>query len=121
MEHIDKKRDEKNDDNGPLLQEGLALMTRPLFRPTVFEARRERALGTVSLVQPVSTKIFTLIAIAVAAGLIVLCFRGAYTRKARVRGFLVPTSGLIKVYSQEARSEERRVGKEWRSGRARDP
>jgi len=118
MEHIDKKRDEKNDDNGPPLQEGLALMTRPLFRPTVFEARRERALGTVSLVQPVSTKIFTLIAIAIAAGLIVLCFRGAYTSKARVRGFLVPTSGLIKVYSQEAGTiVERRIAEGQRVSR----
>src|SRR5947208_1494979 len=73
----------------------------PLFRPEILAARREHALGTLLLVQPISTKILTLIAVAIAAGLILFSFWGEYTRKTRVAGYLVPTQGLIKVYSRE--------------------
>jgi membrane fusion protein len=75
--------------------------TVPLFRPEVLAARREQAFGTLLFVQPLSTRLLTLVAVIVAAGLILLGFRGEYTRKARVAGYLVPTHGLIKVYSRE--------------------
>lgn len=80
----------------------LQVMPRPLFRPAALEAQREQALGTVLLIQPLSTRILTLAALAVAASLVVFAFKGEYTRKARVKGFLVPTQGLIKVYPREA-------------------
>ena len=73
----------------------------PLFRPEVLAARQEMTLGAVLLVPPVSTRVLTLGAAAVAAGLIAASFTGEYTRKARVSGFLVPTQGLIKIYSRE--------------------
>ncbi len=77
-------------------------MTPPLFRREVLDAHRERALGAVLLVQPVSTTILTLVAVAIAFGLVLFSFWGEYTRKARVKGYLMPTRGLIKVYSPEA-------------------
>jgi membrane fusion protein len=83
-------------------QAGLHVVAPPLFRPKVLEAQREQALGAVLLIQPISTKVLTLVAMAIAAGLIALAFWGKYTRKARVRGFLVPTRGLVKVYPREA-------------------
>ncbi len=73
----------------------------PLFRESVVEAQREQALGTVLLIQPLPTRLLTLVAFVVAASLITLTFWGAYTRKERVKGFLVPTQGLIKVYPRE--------------------
>ncbi len=77
------------------------LGTVPLFRPELLTARREATLGALLLVQPISTKLLTLGAVAVAAGLILVSFVGEYTRKASVTGFLVPTQGLIKIYSRE--------------------
>jgi membrane fusion protein len=110
MEYNDEKEDEKNYDRGTLPEESLMVMTRPLFRPTVLEARQEQELGTVLLAQPISIKVLTLMAIAIAVGLVAFSFWGDYTRKAQVRGFLAPRSGLIKIYSQEAGTiVERRV------------
>ncbi len=118
MEDRDEREDGKNDDHGALPEESLVVMTRPLFRPMVLEAQRELELGSVLLVQPVSTKVLTLTAIAIAIGLIGFSFWGAYTRKAHVRGFLAPTSGLVKVYSREAGTiVERRVSEGQRLSR----
>ncbi len=75
--------------------------TVPLFRPEVMTARQEQAAGALLLVQPISTTLLTGAAVAIAVGLVLLSFRGEYTRKARVAGYLVPTQGLIKIYSRE--------------------
>jgi membrane fusion protein len=72
-----------------------------LFRPEVIAARQEQTLGSVLLVQPVSATVLTLAALLFSIGLVVLLVRGEYTRKAHVAGYLVPTHGLIKVYSRE--------------------
>jgi membrane fusion protein len=80
---------------------GLHVVPPPLFRPSVLEAQQEQALGSVLLIQPISTKLLTLAAVVIAASLIALSIWGAYTRKERVRGFLVPTRGLIKVFPRE--------------------
>jgi membrane fusion protein len=73
----------------------------PLFRHEVIDARRERALGDLLLVQPVSTIVLTAVAVGLASTLIAVTFWGEYTRKEHVSGYLVPTTGLIKVYSRE--------------------
>jgi membrane fusion protein len=75
---------------------------RTLFRREVIDARREKALGDVLLVQPMSTSALTLLAVGLAAGLIGFSVWGEYTRKAHVSGYLVPTAGLVKVYSRES-------------------
>ena len=80
---------------------GLHVVHPPLFREDALEAQREQALGTPLLIQPLSTRFLTLLAVLIAASLIVLAFWGTYTRKERVKGFLVPTHGLIKVYPRE--------------------
>lgn len=80
---------------------GLRAVATPLFRESAVEAQREQALGSVLLIQPLSTHILTITALLIAAGLIAFTFWGAYTRKERVKGFLVPTRGLIKVYPRE--------------------
>jgi membrane fusion protein len=91
---------QENQDNNA--RPGLQVMTRPLFRSDALEAQREQALGAALLIQPLSTRILTFAAVTIAASLLVLAFKGEYTRKARVKGFLVPSRGLIKVYPREA-------------------
>src|SRR5439155_8826761 len=73
----------------------------PLFRPEVLAVRQEQTYGGVLLSQPISTTLLTWSSVAVAISLGLLAFRGEYTRKAHVAGYLVPTRGLIKIYSRE--------------------
>lgn len=79
----------------------LRVVSPPLFRESVMEAQREQSLGNVLLIQPLSTRLLTLVALMTAISLVILTFWGAFTRKERVKGFLVPTQGLIKVYPRE--------------------
>lgn len=82
----------------------------PLFRPEAIEANRQQWMGEVRLVRPVSLSVLTLLlvlsAIAVATWLVL----GEYTRKAHVRGLVVPDRGWIRLVSpQVATVTERRV------------
>ncbi len=85
-------------------------MTTPLFRPEAIEARRQQWLGEVRLVRPLSLSVLVallvLCAIAIGSWLVL----GEYTRKAHVRGLLVPDRGWIRLVSpQVATVAERRV------------
>jgi membrane fusion protein len=85
-------------------------LSTPLFRPEAIEASRQQWLGEVRLVRPVSLSVLALVlvlcAIAIAAWLVF----GEYTRKAHVRGLLVPDRGWIRLVSpQVATVAERRV------------
>lgn len=80
---------------------GLHVVPPPLFREAVLETQREQAFGSVLLLQPLSTRLLTLVALLIAASLVVFAFWGNYTRKERVKGFLVPTRGLLKIYPRE--------------------
>ena len=73
----------------------------PLFRPEVLDAQGTRALGDVLIAQPLSTVVLTLVAVALAAGLLGLGYWGEYTRKTHVSGYLVPTAGEVKVFSRD--------------------
>ncbi|MCO7226647.1 HlyD family secretion protein [Pleionea sp. CnH1-48] len=77
-------------------------MSNDLFRKEVIEHSRERLWGNVIIMQPLS---FTLISIAitiVAALLVCLLLWGNYARKETVNGYLVPNTGLAKVYAKNA-------------------
>jgi len=85
-------------------------LTTPLFRPEAIEARRQQWLGEVRLVRPLSMSVLVallvLCAIAIGSWLVL----GEYTRKAHVRGLLVPDRGWIRLVSpQVATVAERRV------------
>jgi membrane fusion protein len=68
-----------------------------LFREEVIEAKRGEWLGTIRLATPLSHRILTLFALAVAAALIAFLVFGQYTRRERATGMLVPTAGLIEI------------------------
>jgi len=90
----------------------------PLFRPEVLDAHAEPTFGATLLVRPVSVAVLVVCVTAAAAATALLGIRGEYTRKAHVAGYLVPSGGLLKIYSPDPGtivekhvSEGRRVSK----------
>jgi len=71
-----------------------------LFREEVVFSRRQKWLGDILLVRPVSLRVFTLLAVAIAASIVMILFLVEYTRKERVTGQLALNKGLVKVYAQ---------------------
>lgn len=70
----------------------------PLFRKEALEARRNQWLGPVLLVSPPSHTVFAVLALIAILALALLISQGAFTRKARVNGWLVPAEGLVRVF-----------------------
>lgn len=74
-------------------------MAGKLFRQQVVEAQRSDWLGSIMVAAPLSRWSLTLLALALAlaTALLLFLFLGHYTRRATVRGELVPTAGLLNV------------------------
>lgn len=72
-----------------------------LFRPEVFQAKKSRWTGQIVLVRPFSFQFLTFCAIALAAILVAFLIWGSYTNKTTVTGQLLPTTGVVRVYSQD--------------------
>ena len=82
----------------------------PLFRREAIEAHRQQWMGEVRLVRPVSMSVLVVVLVAVAIAVGSWLVLGEYTRKAHVRGVLVPDRGWIRLVSpQLATVAERRV------------
>lgn len=77
---------------------------RKLFRQEAIDAQREKLLGEVSIARPVPLWVFTLLAATVAVALAVFAFRGEYTRRERVEGFLSPAEGAARLLAPQAGS-----------------
>ena len=73
-----------------------------LFRPEVFEARRETWLGEIILIRPVSYTFLAVVAASLALALLAYLTWGEYTRKTKATGYIVPGQGLIKILPQQA-------------------
>ena len=71
-----------------------------LFREEVISAQGQNRLGEILLARPVSLRVLTLVAVAIASSIVIFLFFGEYTRKERVTGQLALDKGLVKVYSQ---------------------
>lgn len=74
----------------------------PLFRPQVLAERQTQWLGTVMLTPRASHYWSALSAMAAASGLLALLFCASYTKKAHVRGYLVPDQGMARVFAARA-------------------
>lgn len=72
-----------------------------LFRPEVFQNKKNRWTGQIVLVRPFSLQFLTFCATALAAILITFLIFGSYTNKTTVTGQLLPTMGVVRVYSQD--------------------
>lgn len=76
-------------------------MSNSLFRREAVEHQRTRLWGGVILTQPVATKVAAMVAGAMAVLLVTFLILGDYTRKEKVRGYLVPESGLVQIYPDQ--------------------
>jgi membrane fusion protein len=74
-------------------------MSQPLFRPEVIKYRGERLLGDVIVAQPVSYLVLTVLIAAGALVALLFLISNNYTRRETVSGFLVPTRGVVAVYT----------------------
>ncbi|HEY6512223.1 MAG TPA: hypothetical protein VI032_09605, partial [Burkholderiaceae bacterium] len=82
----------------------------PLFRREAIEAHRQQWMGEVRLVRPVSMSVLVVVLVVVAIAVGSWLVLGEYTRKAHVRGVLVPDRGWIRLLTpQLATVTERRV------------
>ena len=72
-------------------------MASALFRAEVTEARRQRLAGTVVAAVPPSARIFTTVALAVAAIIVLTLVFGRYASTANVRGIVAYDTGIARV------------------------
>lgn len=72
-----------------------------LFRPEVFESRRQDWLGRIQLIRPVSLAWLTGLVLGVGCLVLAYLTLGEYTRKARVTGFLIPDHGLVRLMAPQ--------------------
>ena len=77
-------------------------MRRALFRQAALDFHREKLLGDVVLVRPLSVSLLTCAAVCIALAVLGFAWWGEYTRKAHVVGYLEPNKGVIKVYAPQA-------------------
>jgi membrane fusion protein len=73
-------------------------MSEQLFRAEVIEANRERLAGTVVAAVPPSSRLYTLLLVAVFAALAALLVFGSYATSAQVRGIVAYDGGIARVY-----------------------
>lgn len=73
-----------------------------LFRPEVLAQRPDGRHGEVLIAHPPGFVLLITLAVACAVGLIVYACWGEYTRKEHVTGSLVPSRGLIRVFTPQA-------------------
>ena len=70
-----------------------------LFRREVIEARRGKWMGSIHVATPLSRWGLTVLAAALAATIVCFLVFGHYTRRSRVSGQLLPTTGLLVIDS----------------------
>ncbi|MBU2864183.1 HlyD family secretion protein [Reinekea forsetii] len=73
-----------------------------LFRKQAVEKQQDRLLGDVLVIPPLSYSIITITLILFVTAAMVLLINGSYARKETVQGFLVPNTGVLKVYASRS-------------------
>lgn len=77
-------------------------MSADLFRKEVYAAQLENHMGVTAIYQPLPARIMVLGATAICVALFAFLLMGEYTRKAKVKGFLEPTTGVVTVWAPQA-------------------
>jgi membrane fusion protein len=89
-----------------------------LYRSEAIECNRPSLVGEALATHRVSFRLAAGISVLLAAAVIAFAVFGAYTRKERVRGYLAPSAGLIKVLAPESGTlTEKRVSEGQRVSR----
>lgn len=73
-----------------------------LFRSEALAHQRQRLLGEILLVRPLSIQILSWVAFFIAMIIVGFAIWGSYTKKQRVVGVLMPDKGIIRLYPQQA-------------------
>lgn len=73
-----------------------------LFRKEVIEARRQRLTGEILLSQPKLWRKLSYIPILCTIAILAISITGKYKRSETVQGYLVPSKGVVKVFSNRA-------------------
>src|SRR4051812_14327394 len=79
--------------------EGRPALRTTLFRSEAVEHHKPTLIGAALKARPLSFPTLTALAVGAAALVILFGCWGQYTRKARVVGYLTPSTGLIKVFA----------------------
>lgn len=79
----------------------------PLFRHEVLAEQQTRWLGTVLLEPKISHAVFAALAGTTTLAVLVLLAFGSFTRKERIKGWLVPERGLVRVFAPHPGSVSR--------------
>ncbi|WP_440056863.1 HlyD family secretion protein (plasmid) [Pseudoalteromonas sp. T1lg65] len=83
-----------------------------LFRKEAVSHQSERLSGEITLAQPLSIKLTVVILVSIAVVIVSFLFTAEYSRKETVRGFLMPSKGVIKSFSTQGGTIERLLVKE---------
>ncbi|WDE03617.1 HlyD family efflux transporter periplasmic adaptor subunit [Thalassomonas viridans] len=78
-----------------------------LFRQEAVSHQSERLTGAVSLAQPFSIKFTVATIISITLVIVAFLFNAEYSRKETVRGFLMPSKGVIKSFASQGGTIER--------------
>lgn len=73
-----------------------------LFRPKALQAQHRRLEGKVSVVQPVSSTVLCLCLVIILVSLLLFLHEANFSRKETVVGYLKPSTGLVRIYSQRS-------------------
>ncbi len=73
-----------------------------LYRQEAQQAHRPRWMGDILLIQPLTFKIYTLVALLIGAGILSVMIFADYTRRTTVVGMLVPQTGMIEMTASQA-------------------
>lgn len=77
------------------------LNNQSLFRPEVFVTQKNKWTGQILLTRPFSFLFLTFCAFLIALCIIIFLIFGSYTNKTTVEGQLLPTMGVVRVYSSD--------------------
>ena len=75
-------------------------MNRELYRREVIDYQKDKLNGEIILTQPISNKVWIYSVYLFAFLTTLLFIFGSYTRKETVQGYVVPSNGLVEIYSQ---------------------
>jgi membrane fusion protein len=77
-------------------------LKREIFRKEALAAKQDKLIGAALFIRPITFSFLTVFFLCVCFVVFIFMFKGEYTRKEHVIGYLVPDQGLIKVHTPQA-------------------
>lgn len=77
----------------------MTIKNKQLYRQAFFEAKNSKTEGTIIIASSLNQTLYLIAALAVLMAIILFVTFGEYTRKARLQGVVMPSTGIIKIES----------------------